>query len=165
MDNKENKLRVGIVTSSCLLRTGFSTNAKALIPYLWKSKKFDIYHLNQGLGDTPDFQRFPWKNEGVYRSGTFDQNRMNSSDEAYKRIVSYGNLAIESFIIRNKIEALLLVEDGWSFCSDQYYKSKWWPYLKDNVFLWTTIDSLPPIPLYREWAENEPSLDNNTRSA
>src|SRR3990167_7685791 len=135
MDNKENKLRVGIVTSSCLLRTGFSNNAKALIPYLWKTKKYDIYQLNQGLSDDPNFMRFPWKNEGVFRLGTFDQNRMNSNDEGYKRMVSYGNLAIESFIIRNKLEALLLIEDGWSFDPQFYLKSKWWPYLKDNVFL------------------------------
>ena len=50
-----------------MLKTGFSNNARALIPYLYKNQRYDIYHLKQGVGDDPQLQKFPWKNEGFIR--------------------------------------------------------------------------------------------------
>ena len=97
------KLNVGIVTSSLLVKTGFSTFARVLIPFLYKKNKYNIFHLNQGIGDDPNLEgRFPWKNWGVFRLGTFDQNRFNSNDEGYKRNTSYGNEIIEKFVIENQ---------------------------------------------------------------
>ena len=147
------KKRVGFVTSSILLKTGFSHNAKVLLPYLWKTDKYELFHLNQGMPPTPDFLRLPWKNDAVLVPGLFDQNRFNT-DPGYQRCVSYGNCVVEKFIIDNKLDHLILIEDGWSFEPDYYFKSKWWSFMKDNVLLWTTCDSLPVLPLFKEWAQN-----------
>ena len=148
------KLNVGIVTSSLLVKTGFSTFARVLIPFLYKKNKYNIFHLNQGIGDDPNLEgRFPWKNWGVFRLGTFDQNRFNSNDEGYKRNTSYGNEIIEKFVIENKIEILILIEDLWAFSVESYLNSKWYQKLKDNVLIHVTPDSIPILPLYKEWAE------------
>lgn len=147
------KKRIGFVTSSILLKTGFSTNARALLPYLWSKQEYEIFHLNQGMGDTPEFERLPWKNDAVMKPGIFDQHRFGS-DHGYQRTVSYGNLAVEKFIIDNRLDYLVLAEDPWSYEPDYYFKSRWWPSMKNNVLLWTTVDSLPILPLVKEWSEN-----------
>ena len=90
------KKNIGFVTSSILIKTGFSSHVKCLLPYLWNKQKYNLFHLNQGIGNTSDFNRFPWKNDAVMLPGTFDQNRFNS-DPGYQRTVSYGNLVIEKF--------------------------------------------------------------------
>lgn len=149
----DRKKRIGFVTSTILLKTGFSHNAKVLLSYLWKTGLYEIFHLNQGIGQTPDFHRFPWKNTGVLVPGLFDQNRFQN-DPGYQRTVSYGNLAVEKFIIENKLDYLFLIEDGWAMEPDYYFKSRWWSFMKDNVLLWTTCDSLPVLPLFKEWAQN-----------
>ena len=151
------KKRIGFVTSSILLKTGFSTNARCLLPYLWKKNKYTLFHLNQGLGQTPDFGRFPWKNDAALVPGLFDQGRFQS-DPGYQRDVSYGNLAVEKFIIDNKLDYLILAEDPWAFSPDFYYKSRWWEKMKGNVLLWTTVDSLPVLPLVKEWLQNCPNI-------
>lgn len=150
----DNKKRVGIISSSLLVRTGFSNHLRALLPYLYSKNKYELFHLNQGMGDTPDFQRFPWKNFGVFQNGTFDTNRFQSSDEGYKRHVSYGNLAVEKFILDNKLNVVIHIEDIWSSSEESYLKSKWWSHLKDNFLQWTTADSLPILPNFKTWAEN-----------
>ena len=151
------KKRIGFVTSSILLKTGFSHHAKVLLPYLWRTNNYELFHLNQGIGQTPDFNRFPWKNEGVMIPGMFDQNRFNS-DPGYQRDVSYGNLAIEKFIINNKLDYLILAEDPWAYSPDYYFKSRWWNSMKNNTLLWTTVDSLPVLPLVKEWTQNCPNI-------
>lgn len=151
------KKRIGFVTSSILIKTGFSSNARYLLPYLWKTDKFEIFHLNQGIGDTPEFNRFPWKNKGALAAGSFDQNRFNS-DPGYQRDVSYGNLAVENFILENKLDYLILIDDGWGYSPDYYFKSRWWDSMKNNTLLWTTCDSLPVLPLFKEWAQNCPNV-------
>lgn len=154
----ESKLRVGFITSSILVKTGFSNHIRSLLPSLYKTGKYELFHLNQGLGDTPDYQRFPWHNEGVFQNGTFDVGRFQSQDEGYKRFVSYGNLAVEKFIINNKLDVVIHIEDIWSSAPDTYFKSKWWPYYKTNFLQWTTADSLPILPDFKAWAENCPNM-------
>lgn len=156
---QERKKRVGFVTSSILIKTGFSNNARALIPYLYKTGKYEIFHLNQGIGDDPNLQRFPWHNEGVYRKGTFDEYRHNlPQEEGYRRHVSYGNLAIEDFIIRNKLDVVIHQEDIWSSSEESYIKSKWWKYLKNNFLQHSTADSLPVLPSFKAWAKVCPNI-------
>ena len=148
------KLRVGFITSSILVKTGFSNHIRSILPYLYNTNKYELFHLNQGIGETPEFQRYPWKNDSVFLNGTFDIGRFQSQDEGYKRFVSYGNLAVEKFIISNKLDVVIGIEDVWAFQADSYYKSKWWKHYKDNFLLWTTADSLPVLPDFKSWAEN-----------
>lgn len=151
------KKRVGIVTSCILLKTGFSNNLRYLMPFLWRLDKYELFHLNQGMPPTPDFLRFPWKNDAALSPGMFNQARFNA-DPAYQRDVSYGNLAVQKFIIDNKLDYLLLIEDPWGYSPDYYFKSSWWSQMKNNTLLWTTVDSLPVLPLVKEWSQNCPNI-------
>jgi len=154
---QERKKRVGFITSSLLLKTGFSTNAKALIPYLYSTQKYQLYHLNQGISDDPNFGRFPWKNQGVFTDGTFDAGKFQA-DDGYKRFVSYGNCAVEKFIIDNKLDVVIHQEDIWSSSEEAYLNSKWWPFMKDNFLNHSTCDSLPVLPMFKTWAEKCPNV-------
>ncbi len=152
------KKRIGFVTSSILLKTGFSTNIRALLPYLYKTGKYELFHLNQSIGDgEPNFQRFPWHNEGVFKRGAFNEE-LFQRDPGYQRLVAYGNLAVESFLVNNKLDALIHIEDGWSSVEDYYINAKWFPFMKNNFLQWTTIDSLPVLPLYKHYAEKCPDM-------
>jgi glycosyltransferase involved in cell wall biosynthesis len=146
------KKRVGFISSSLLVRTGFSNNLRVLLPYLYKTNKYEIFHLNQGIGDDSNLKRYPWQNEGVFKN--FDQNRFNSGDEGYRRYVSYGNAAVEDWIIKNKLDVIIHQEDIWSSEENTYLKSRWWNYLKDNFLQHSTADSLPILPSFKTWAEN-----------
>lgn len=154
---EQRKKRVGFITSSLLLKTGFSTNAKALIPHLYKTGRYEIFHLNQGIGEDPNYGRFPWHNEGVFREGTFDIGKFQA-DDGYKRFVSYGNCAVEKFIIDNKLDVVIHQEDIWSSTAEAYLDSKWWPYFKNNFLNHSTCDSLPVLPLFKTWAEKCPNV-------
>lgn len=149
------KLKVGFITSSILVKTGFSNHIKRLLPYLYKTNKYELFHLNQGMPDNhPDFQRFPWKNEGVFKPGQFDHIRFNNpNEEEYKRVVSYGNLAVKDFILNNELDVVIHIEDIWSSTEEMYLKSEWWPVIKDNFLQSTTADSLPILPNFKVWAE------------
>jgi glycosyltransferase involved in cell wall biosynthesis len=154
--SEQRKLRVGVVTSSILVKTGFSNNIRCLLPYLYQTGKYELFHLNQCIDDNdPNLKRFPWKNAGVFRKGEFDEARFNNpAEEPMRRSISYGNAAIERFILENKLDILLLIEDPWAFSLESYIKSKWYPHLKQNTLLWTTADSLPILPDIKTWAEN-----------
>lgn len=155
-----NRLRVGFVTSTPFIKTGFSNNARTLIPYLYKKDKYDIFQLHQGIDDgSPDIKRFPWKGMGAIKRGFFDEAKWNQPhEEEYRRWVSYGNAAVEKFVLDNQLDVLILQEDGWGFAPDSYFKTKWFPYLRENVLLHTTVDSWPILEIYREWATNCPNI-------
>ena len=151
------KLNVGFVSSSLLIKTGFSNNLRAILPYLYKTNKFNLFHLNQGIGESPDFQRFPWVNWSVFKDGTIDMNKFQT-DEGYKRFCSYGNAVIEKFILDNKLDVVIHIEDIWSSQQQTYIQSRWYPRLKENFLQWTTADSLPILPDFKVWAENCPNM-------
>lgn len=151
----DRKKRVGFITSSLLVRTGFSNHARVLLPYLYKTNKYEIFHLNQGIGDDPNLKRYPWNNEGCMKN--FDQNRFNT-DEGYRRFVSYGNTVVEDWILRNKLDVVIHEEDIWSSEDNNYLNSRWFPYLKDNFLQHSTADSLPVLPNFKTWAEKCPNV-------
>ena len=43
-------------------------------------------------------------------------------------------MAVEDFIIRNKLDVVIHQEDIWSSSEEAYLRSKWWPYMKNNFF-------------------------------
>ncbi len=149
------KLRVGFVTSPIWIKTGFSNHIRSLLPFLYKTGKYELFHLNQSVAnDSPEFARFPWVNEGVFRPNSFDEQRFNHpSEEGFRRHVSYGNCAVQDFVIKNKLDILILLEDGWAFSEESYLNSKWFPHLKENILLSTTFDSWPILPHFKTWAE------------
>ena len=154
MENR--KLRVGFITNCVTIKTGLGRNAKALVPLLYEKNKYDIYFLNQQMPDNhPDFQRLPWVNEGAMKN--FNQQQFQQ-DQNYQRIVAYGNLAVEDFVTKNKLDVVFALDDPWAFLPDFYFKKEWFKHIKDNFVSIITIDSEPVLPLIKEWAQNSKNM-------
>lgn len=157
MENK--KLRIGFV-SNCPIggKTGLGRNMKAILPELYNTNKYEIFFLAQGMQDNdPNFQRLPFKCEGVFKN--FDQNRFNNpNEEGYRRIVAYGNTAIENFVINNKLDCLILSDDAWAFLNEFYLNTEWFQHIKQNILPIITADSEPLLPQIKEWAEKCPNM-------
>lgn len=154
MNLEKKKLSVGIISSPVWLRTGFGGVMKVLLPYLYKTGKYELFHLNQGVGNAPEFQRYPWSNEAAIRPELIDHAKFNNpAEEAYRRYVSYGNPAIEDFIVKNSLEAVIFCDDIWGADVNTYLNSKWFPYFKDNLLMYSTADSSPVLPLFKEYAQ------------
>lgn len=153
------KKRVGFITSHPLYKTGFSTNIKTVLPSLYKLGKYELFHLCQSTSASDiNLQRFPWHAEGALKEGSFNAELFNR-DPGYQRLVAYGNLAVENFIIENKLDCLIHIEDGWSTEPQYYLDNKtWWPHFKNNFLQWTTIDSLPPLDVFRRWGAECPNV-------
>jgi hypothetical protein len=150
------KLRVGIITSNPLVKTGFSHNAKNILPLLYQSNKYEIFLLAQSSPpNDPNFQRMPWKTQGVFVN--FDQQKFNQ-DPGYQRFVAYGNTAVESFVLENRLDVCFHIEDIWSSSSEAYLNTDWFKHIKDNFVQWSTADSEPILPNFKEWAEKCPNV-------
>ncbi|MEK6879019.1 MAG: DUF4214 domain-containing protein [Nanoarchaeota archaeon] len=145
------KLKVGFITSYPAAKTGFSRNIHALLPYLYNLKKYDIYLLAQSMQDNiPDFLRYPIHIEGVFKN--FDQQRFEK-DEGYKRHVAYGNTAVADFVVRNKLDIVVHIEDIWSSANEAYFGQPFFEHIKENFLQWSTADSLPILPNFKDWAK------------
>lgn len=151
------KKRVGFITSYPGAKTGFSRNIKALLPYLFNKDKYELFLLAQGMpAQTPDFARWPWHTEGAFQ-GEIDNQRINV-DEGYRRMISYGNMAVENFVLKHKLDVVFHIEDGWSSDPNFYFKKDWFKHVKQNFVNWTTADSRPILPLFKDWAKNCPNI-------
>jgi glycosyltransferase involved in cell wall biosynthesis len=151
------KLRVGFI-SNCPTagKTGLSRNMRALLPILYKTNKYELFFLAQGMSDGDgNFQKLPFKCEGVFKN--FDQNRMNQ-DGNYQRVVAYGNTAVESFATNNKLDSIVLLDDFWAGLPEFYFNTDWYKHMKQNFMFVATADSEPILPLGKEWAEKCPNM-------
>lgn len=151
------KLRVGFI-SNCPIagKTGLGRNTKCTLPLLYNTDKYEIFFLAQGMQDNePNFHKLPFKVEGVFKN--FDPNRIQS-DQAYQRYVAYGNTAVEEFVVNNKLDVVFHIDDIWSSDINTYLKSDWYKHIKNNFVQWTTADSEPILPAFKEWAKNCPNM-------
>ena len=152
------KKRIGFISSSPLVKTGFSHSIKTLLSYLYKTNKYEIYLLHQGMMDGhPDFQRFPYKSTGALTQEIVNSEQWHK-DQNFQRTASYGNFQAKDFIIKNELDNIYLVEDVWAFPSETYWKQDYFDFCKKNVVLHTTCDSLPVLPQFKEWAEHCPNI-------
>lgn len=149
-------LRIGFISDFPLAKTGFGRAQRCLLIDLYKTGKYQIYTLNQGVSDNlPEFNKLPWTSFGVFKN--FDQNRFNS-DPNYQRMVGYGNFAVENFVVSNKLDVVVHVQDIWSSSIDYYLKQDWYKHVKNNFIQHTTCDSVPILPEFKEWAKNCPNM-------
>lgn len=151
------KLKIGFI-SNCPVggKTGLSRNMGALLPLLYKTNKYEIFFLAQGMSDNDgNFQKLPFKCEGVFKN--FDQIRFQQ-DPNYQRYVSYGNAAVEEFVTKNKLDAVFHIDDIWSADCATYLNSDWYKHIKDNFVQWSTADSEPILPAFKEWTEKCPNM-------
>jgi len=140
-------------TDSSLAKTGFGRNAKALLSYLYKTKKYEIVQYCCGTDySNPLLQATPWKSIGTLPSDPAERQRV-SQDPGQARLASYGGYLIDKVIKEEKPDFYFGVQDIWG---TEFAISKPW-FNKINSVIWTTLDSLPILP---SAVKNAPKIEN-----
>ena len=147
------KLKVLYHSDNSLAKTGFGRVSKALLTYLYKTGKYDIYHYCCGTHEGhPDLIRTPWKSLGVLPNNQKEVNELNK-DPQVARQASYGSHLIDKTIKEIKPDVYIGTQDIWGI---DYCIDKPW-FKKITSVLWTTLDSLPILPSAIEAAKR---IDN-----
>jgi len=129
-------------TDSSLAKTGFGRNAKALLSYLYKTKKYDIVQYCCGTDySNPILKTTPWKSIGTLPDDVKERQRV-SQDPGQARLASYGGYLIDKVIKEEKPDFYFGVQDIWG---TEFAVGKPW-FDKINSVIWTTLDSLPILP-------------------
>ena len=140
-------------TDSSLAKTGFGRNAKALLSYLYKTKKYEIVQYCCGTAySDPNLKRTPWKSIGTLPDDQNERHRI-SQDPGQARVASYGGYLIDKVISEEKPDFYFGVQDIWG---TEFAINKPW-FSKINSVIWTTLDSLPILP---SAIENAPKIKN-----
>lgn len=140
-------------TDSSLAKTGFGRNAKALLSYLYKTKKYEIIQYCCGASySDPALQRTPWKSIGTLPDDQNERHRI-SQDAGQARLASYGGYLVDKVIKEEKPDFYFGVQDIWG---TEFAIDKPW-FNKINSVIWTTLDSLPILP---SAVNNAPKIKN-----
>ncbi len=140
-------------TDSSLAKTGFGRNAKALLSYLYKTKKYEIIQYCCGTAySEPSLQRTPWKSIGTLPDDPNERHRI-SQDAGQARIASYGGYLIDRVVKEEKPDFYFGVQDIWG---TEFAINKPW-FNKIHSTIWTTLDSLPILP---SAISNAPKIKN-----
>jgi len=129
-------------TDSSLAKTGFGRNAKALLSYLYATKKYEIIQYCCGTDySNPSLQTTPWKSIGTLPSDPQERHRIGQ-DPGQARLASYGGYLIDKVMKEEKPDFYFGVQDIWG---TEFAVGKPW-FDKINSVIWTTLDSLPILP-------------------
>ena len=129
-------------TDSSLAKTGFGRNAKALLSYLYKTKKYEIVQYCCGTDySNPTLKSTPWKSIGTLPDDPNERQRIGQ-DPGQARLASYGSYFIDKVIKEEKPDFYFGVQDIWG---TEFAIGKPW-FDKINSVIWTTLDSLPILP-------------------
>lgn len=143
--SKNGKKKLVFQSDFALMKTGFGRNAKALLSYLYKTKKYDIVHYCCGtLDNDPKLDSTPWKSLGTIPAG-FPTNR----NPEQTRRVSYGSEKLDSVIEKEKPDVYIACQDIWGV--DFAIEKPWFNQITSAI--WTTLDSLPLLPNSIKYAE------------
>lgn len=136
------KKKVIFQSDSCLAKTGFGRNTKAIMSYLYRTGKYDIVMYACGAPwDYPDFQRTPWPSFGALPNSQAEIDKLNKDPGMAKR-ASYGEYNLDRLIKQEKPDVYIAVQDIWGV---DFAINKPW-YNQINSVLWTTLDSSPILP-------------------
>jgi hypothetical protein len=129
-------------TDSSLAKTGFGRNAKALLSYLYRTKKYEIVQYCCGTDyANPILETTPWKSIGTLPSDPAERHRIGQ-DAGQARLASYGAHLIDKVMKEEKPDFYFGVQDIWG---TEFAIAKPW-FDKINSVIWTTLDSLPILP-------------------
>jgi len=133
------KLKVLFHTDSPLAKTGFGRSAKALLSYLYKTKKYDIHqYCCSTQWSDPNLKRVPWNAFGCMPDDRNEIARI-SQDPNQQRLLGYGGHYIDKAVEEVKPDVVVSVQDIWGI--DFTLEKPW--FNKVNSVYWTTLDSLP----------------------
>src|SRR3990167_181235 len=104
--------------------SGFGGFMRELLPYLYKTGKYEIYLYAMGMNwRHPDFARFPWETYGTLPENPQELEMLNR-DPNLGRLAYYGAHNIDKVIQTVKPDIIVQVEDFWAF---GYAMDKpWW---------------------------------------
>lgn len=130
--------------------TGFGKNTKNVLKYLYKTGKYEIVEFANGLQwSNPKLNNSPWKSIGSLPDDQALIQELNK-DPQLARSAGYGNNMVDQIISQEKPDLYIGSEDIWAF--NGYMQKDWWN--KTNCMIWTTLDSLPILPLAVNEAKN-----------
>ena len=140
-------------TDSSLAKTGFGRNAKALLSYLYRTKKYEIVQYCCGTDySNPALKTTPWKSIGTLPDDPAERQRIGQ-DPGQARVASYGGYLIDKVMKEEKPDFYFGVQDIWG---TEFAVGKPW-FEKINSVIWTTLDSLPILPTA---VTNAPKIKN-----
>jgi|TARA_R110002020_G_scaffold36400_7_gene109339 glycosyltransferase involved in cell wall biosynthesis len=123
----------------CRAFTGFGKNKKNLLRYLYKTGKYNLVELANGIPwDDPKTKSVPWECRGSLPHSS----RMEALNPDEQRMEGYGRSAVDRAVKEFKPDIYIGMEDIWAFST--YHSKPWWS--KINTMIWTTLDSLPILP-------------------
>tara|TARA_R110002020_G_scaffold126312_2_gene284028 strand:+ start:2634 stop:4520 length:1887 start_codon:yes stop_codon:yes gene_type:complete len=144
------KKTVLIHSNFCKAFTGFGKHKKNIMRYLHETGKYNLIEFANGLSwDAPQTRSTPWTCRGSLPAKA--EFEALSAEEKQK--VGYGGHFIDRAIKEFKPDIYIGIEDIWAF--NGYMEKPWWK--KINTMIWTTLDSLPILPLAVDCA---PKIDN-----
>ena len=147
------KKKVLLQTDFSLAKTGFGRNAKSILRHLFKSNKYEIVHYCCGINwSHPELKRTPWKSVGSLPDNQQELDQLNR-DPNLARMASYGQYNLDKIIEQEKPDVYIATQDIWvvDFAIDKPW------FNKINSVIWTTLDSLPILPLA---VEKAPKIKN-----
>ena len=117
---------------------------KTHLKYLYSTGKYEIIEACNGLQKSnPNLKVLPaWECVGTLPDEQSKIDKINQ-DKGLARSASYGSETIDDLIKEFKPDIYIGAEDIWAF--NGYWEKKWWN--KINSCIWTTLDSLPMLPL------------------
>lgn len=132
-----------------LLKTGFGRVSKLVLSHLYNTDKYEIVHFCCGLTEgNPSFSRLPWKNHGALPENP-EEARALTQDPKLAQLASYGSQRIDEVMREEKPDVYIGVQDIWGV---EFAANKGW-FTKTNMAIWTTLDSLPILPMAVKTAE------------
>lgn len=144
------KKKILFHSNSSKALTGFGKNCRNILSYLYKTKKYEIIELSNGIQENdPKLNLMPWKCIGALPSDSQTILRIKN-DSKFRSKALYGGLRIEEVIESEKPDIYIGSEDIWAFSG--WWNNRWWK--KINTILWTTIDSIPILSAATEAYEN-----------
>tara|TARA_Y100000588_G_scaffold385993_1_gene480532 strand:+ start:9069 stop:10985 length:1917 start_codon:yes stop_codon:yes gene_type:complete len=137
------KKRVLFHSNHSKVFTGFGKNARNILRHLFKTGKYEIIEAGNGFayGDQ-GLEDMPWETIGTLPSNPAKVAQINKDPGLAKR-AAYGGEMIDQIVKEVKPDIYLGAEDIWAF--DGYWERKWWNKL--SCIVWTTLDSLPILPM------------------
>ena len=136
------KKRILYQSDAALAKTGFGRCAKAVLTYLYKTGKYEIYHYCGGhKWSDISLQRTPWKSFGALPDDDAELQNLNR-DPQVGRAANYGNHYLNRVVEVAKPDIYIAAQDIWGI---DFALSRNW-FNKINTVFWTTLDSRPILP-------------------
>lgn len=140
----ERKKKILYQSDFSLAKSGFGRCAKALLTYLYNTGKYEICHYSCGNKHSdPQLSRTPWRSVGTLPDDPKELQRLQA-DPSTAKTANYGALLLDKVVKNFEPDIYIAAQDIWGI--DFALSKPWYNSIKDNVALWTTLDSRPILP-------------------